>query len=269
MQPSSKKRRLGIQRQQQYNNVNQGVESHGVPVSSVTFTPSGDELVSAGFDGKLLHWNLRPDSCFHNPEAALRNNLRHDENDAGNPDVSMSGRLYPTIFTRESRSNANRQSFRRKRTVLTVTQTGSRDTAMLFASNTGTDCSNKISGYSLLNGSEQISLDGHLGDVTSIIPIVPNWDDRRVGGGDDIRYDVKLLTSGKDGAVLSWGVPVCKSGINVSDDDGNDCVGDDGDVISILRRQRQRRTQWSTCRNQGIQAGEGGALVQCQDLDTW
>jgi WD40 repeat protein len=270
MQPSSKKRRLGVRQQQYIKHVNQGVESHGVPVSSVTFTPSGDELISAGFDGKLLHWNLRPDSCFHNPEAALRNNLRQGTNGAGmDPNVSMSGRLYPTIFTRDSRSNANRQSFRRKRTVLTVTQTGSRDTAMLFASNTGTDCNNKISGYSLLDGAEQISLDGHLGDVTSIIPISPYWDDRRVGGGDDIRYDVKLLTSGKDGAVLSWGVPLCKSGSNVSDDNGNDCVGDGGDVMSILRRERQRRTQWSNCRNQGIRTREEGSLVQGQDIDTW
>lgn len=153
--------------------------------------------------------------------------------------------------------------------MLTITQSGSRDTAMLFASNTGGDCNNKISGYSLRDGSEQISLDGHLGDVTSMLPIVPNWDDRRVGGGDDIRYDVKLLTSGKDGAVLSWGVPLCKSGSNVSDDNGNDYDGDGGDVISILRRQRQRRTQWSNCRTQGIQTGEEGTLVQGQDLDTW
>ena len=152
--------------------------------------------------------------------------------------------------------------------MLTVTQTGSRDTAMLFASNTGTDCSNKISGYSLLDGSEQISLDGHLGDVTSIIPIVPNWDDRRIGGGDDIRYDVKLLTSGKDGAVLSWGVPVCKSGSNVNDDDGNDYYDGGGDVVTILRRQRQRRREWSNCRNQGI-PGEEGTLIQGQDLDSW
>ena len=270
MQPSSKKRRLGVQQQQYIKNVNQGVESHGVPVSSVTFTPSGDELISAGFDGKLLHWNLRPDSCFHNQEAALRNNLRQGTNGVGmDPDVAMSGRLYPTIFTRDNRSNVNRRSFRRKRTVLTVTQTGSRDTAMLFASNTGTDCNNKISGYSLLDGSEQISLDGHLGDVTSMIPISPYWDDRRVGGCDDIRYDVKLLTSGKDGAVLSWGVPLCKSGSNVNDDDGNDYDYGGGDVVTILRRQRQRRTQWSNCRNQGIHTGEEGTLVQSQDLDTW
>lgn len=276
VQPSSKKRRLGIQ--QQHNQVNNdmsrfyGVESHGVPVSSVSFTPSGDELVSAGVDGKLFHWDLRPDSCFDRPEAALRSKLRQGVHCAEmDPAVSMGGRLYPTIFSGQPTGSSStlgsmkRPSYRRNNTVLAITQNGSRDTTMLFASSTRADRNSKIFGYSLYNGSEQLALDGHLGDITCMLPVA-NWDNRRVGEYDDVRYDVNLLTGGKDGAVLSWGVPLGKS-ISVRDEHDYGSDGGD-DVVSILRRQRLQRSRWrKNCRVQGRDSQIGGTILR--DLDTW
>lgn len=278
-QPSAKKRRVGAE---EYHHINdfskfQGVESHGVPVSSVSFTPSGDELVSAGVDGKVFHWDLRPDSCFVSPEAALRSKARQGIHYSGmDPAVSMCGRLYPTVFNlcNNSIGALKRPSYRRNKTVLAITQTGSRATTMLFASATSADRDSKVSGYSLYNGTEQVVLDGHLGDVTCILP-VSNWDNRSVGCYDDTRYDVKLLTGGKDGVVLSWGAPVCKSSGHGNDDGaehGEDDSGGGDDVVSILRRQRQQRSRWANCRVQGTESGRGTnsqAEVVTHDVDSW
>jgi WD40 repeat protein len=277
-QPSAKKRRVGAE---QYHHINdlsrfQGVESHGVPVSSVAFTPTGDELVSAGVDGKILHWDLRPDSCFLSPEAALRDKLRKGTHHSGmDPAVSMCGRLYPTVFNLRSRSSTEgslkRPSYRRNKTVLAISQTGSKDTTMLFASTSTAGFDSKISGYSLYNGAEQVLLDGHLGDVTCILP-VSNWDNRSVGCCDDTRYDVKLLTGGKDGVVLSWGAPVCKSSghRNAVAEGGERCkdgCGGGEDVVSILRRQRQQRSRWTNCRVGDTTSNAEGLLAQ--DVDSW
>jgi len=281
VQPSPKKRRMGVQ---QYHHINdlsqfQGVESHGVPVSSVSFTPSGDELVSAGIDGKIYHWDLRPDSCFDSPEAALRSKLRQGGANPAcvDPAVSMGGRLYPTVFTAgQSRSStlgsSKRPSYRRNKTVLSISQTGSRDTTTLFASTTSVTRDSKIHGYSLYNGTEQFVLDGHLGDVTCLLPI-SNWDNRRVNCCDDTRYDVKLLTGGKDGVVLSWGNPVCKSSGtgNADDEEDDDGDGRGTDVVSILRRQRKQRSRWT---NRSVQERDsGGTTSQAEgsigDVDTW
>ena len=278
VQPSAKKRRLGVQQQHHINDLSrfQGVESHGVPVSSVAFTPSGDELVSAGIDGKIFHWDLRPASSFDSPEAALRSKLRHGANHAAgmDPAVSCSGRLYPTLFNGISHINtlgsSKRSSYRRNKTVLSISQTGSRDTTMLFASTTSAYRDSKISGFSLYNGTENLVLDGHLGDVTCIIP-VSNWDNRCVGCCDDTGYDVKLLTGGKDGVVLSWGAPVSGGNGNGNEHGGDDEGGED-DVVSILRRQRQQRSRWTNSRVQGRDSDYTTSQAEgfvTQDVDSW
>ncbi len=281
VQPSPKKRRLGVQQHHHINDLSrfQGVESHGVPVSSVAFTPSGDELVSAGVDGKIFHWDLRPDTHFQSAEAALRRKLRQGgaAHDSVDPAVSMEGRLYPTVFAAgESRSrnlgSSKRTSFRRNKTVLAISQDGSRDTATLFASTTSVSRDSKIHGYSLSNGTEQFALDGHLGDVTCLLP-VSNFDNRRVNCCDETRYDVKLLTGGKDGVVLSWGSPVGRSSCRNANDDQGGYGGDDGrednDVISFLRRQRQQRRINFRLRDRDT--GDSTSLAEsgAQDLDTW
>ncbi|KAL7500496.1 hypothetical protein ACHAWT_010465, partial [Skeletonema menzelii] len=283
VQPSPKKRRLGVQ---QYHHINdlsrfQGLESHGVPVSSVAFAPSGDELVSAGVDGKIFHWDLRPDSCFDSADAALRSKVRQGGTTyAGvDPAVSIGGRLYPTVFAAgESRSStlgsSKRPSYRRNETVLAIRQAGSRDTTTLFASTTSVNRDSKIHGYSLYNGTEQCVLNAHLGDVTCLLPI-SNFDNRRVNCCDDTRYDVKLLTGGKDGVVLSWGAPVRNSSYarDAHDDqegyDDDDGMGDD--VVSILRRQRQQRAHRTNCRLRGRDVGDATSQAEdcAQDVDTW
>jgi WD40 repeat protein len=283
VQPSPKKRRLGVHQHHHINDLSrfQGVESHGVPASSVTFTHSGDELVSAGVDGKIFHWDLRSDSHFQSAEAALRRKLRQGgaTHDSVDPAVSLGGRLYPTFFAAgESRSSnlvsSKRTSFRRNKTVLAISQDGSRDTATLFASTTSVSRDSKIHGYSLYNGTEQFALDGHLGDVTCLLP-VSNFDNRRVNCCDDTRYDVKLLTGGKDGVVLSWGSPVGRSSCRNANDDqgeyGDDGGRDDNDVISILRRQRQQRARSTNYRLQGRDTGGSTSLAESgvQDVDTW
>ncbi len=283
VQPSPKKRRVGVQQHHHINDLSrfQGVESHGVPVSSVAFTPSGDELVSAGVDGKIFHWDLRPDSCFDSAEAALRRKLkRGGSTHAGmDPSVSMGGRLYPTVFNAGQNRNSalgssKRQSFRRNKSVLAISQTGSRDTTTLFASTTSVNRDSKIHGYSLHNGTEQFVLDGHLGDITCILP-VSNWDNRRVNCCDDTRYDVKLLTGGKDGVVLSWGAPVSESSgtrnVDESQEGDDDSDGKGEDVVSILRRQRQQRIRWTNCRVQVRDSGGTTTRTEgcIQDVDSW
>ena len=267
IQPSSKRRRTGVQQSYHLNDLSkfQGVESHGVPVSSVVFAPSGDELLSAGVDGKIFHWDIRPDACFDSPEIALRSKARKGAGLSLDPAVAMGGRLYPTIYNGQSRNNnsdsSKRQSGRRSKTVLAISQNGSRDTTTLFSSTTGANRS-KIHGYSLYDGSEHFLLEGHLGNVTCILP-VSNWDNRRVGCCDDSRYDVKLLTGGKDGVVLSWGDPVSNSSngkyVGYDDIDGND-------VVSILRRQRQQRSYRLNCRAEGDGADNSSQVI---DVDTW
>jgi len=281
-QPSPKKRRVGIQQHHHINDLSrlQGIESHGVPVSSVAFTPSGDELVSAGVDGKIFHWDLRPDSCFDNTEAALRRKLKQGgATHAGmDPAVSVGGRLYPTVFnagqSRSTSGSSKRPSYRRNKSVLAIRQTGSRDTTTLFASTTSVNRDSKIRGYSLCNGTEQFVLAGHLGDVTCILP-VSSWDNRKVNCCDDTRYDAKLLTGGKDGVVLSWGAPVSESSgtgnVDESQEGDNDGDGKGDDVMSILRRQRQQRTRWTNCRVQGRDSGGTTTRTEgcIQDSDTW
>jgi len=41
-----------------------GVELRDCPITALTFAPGREDLVSAGSDGRMHHWDLRRDSCF-------------------------------------------------------------------------------------------------------------------------------------------------------------------------------------------------------------
>ena len=49
----------------------EGMKSHGGPVMALTFSPGRDDLVSTGLNGRIHHWDLRPDSCFVESVAAI------------------------------------------------------------------------------------------------------------------------------------------------------------------------------------------------------
>lgn len=230
--------------------MHEGIESHGGPVTALAFALGGDDLVSTGLDGRIHHWDLRPDSCFVESVAAIgvgnkrSSSLEREEGGGGmDPCVATGGRLMPTCFTTtggtkkmvagSSSSKLSSQkrplsSRRSKKASLAIIQPGSRSTTTLLStSNTGSSSKGEIVGYSLFGrrgkepgGHPDFVLNGHLADVTCLVPIVGMWDNLRVGGtcGNNDDADsttvnhVNFLTGGRDGMVLSWGNSRLRSG---------------------------------------------------------
>jgi len=198
-----------------------GIESHGTPVTALAFAPGGDDLVSTGLDGKIQHWDLRPDSCFVSSMDAITSG-RGKSND---PSVATGGRLYPTSFTDGSNSNRaglhNKASTKRRRSYhynkpsLEIVQPGSRCTTTLLStssSNNNASSRGQITGYSLFGrrgkepGCCDFTLNGHLSDVTCLLPITTTWDSLSVNSrSTNTNHTVSFLSGGLDGMVLSWG----------------------------------------------------------------
>mmetsp|Transcript_3150 Transcript_3150/g.5529 ORF Transcript_3150/g.5529 Transcript_3150/m.5529 type:complete len:208 (+) Transcript_3150:2-625(+) len=144
------------------------------------------------------------------------------------PSVAIGGRLMPTHFAGHgsgknkvaggaSKSPSQRRpSSRRNKASLAIIQPGSRSTATLLstANNIGNSSKGQITGYSLYGrrdkepgGEPDFILSGHLADVTCLVTVDGVWDNLKVGSCDDstTTSNVKFLTGGKDGMVLSWG----------------------------------------------------------------
>eukprot|EP00580_Thalassiosira_gravida_P015246 CAMPEP_0201661052 /NCGR_PEP_ID=MMETSP0494-20130426/3522_1 /ASSEMBLY_ACC=CAM_ASM_000839 /TAXON_ID=420259 /ORGANISM="Thalassiosira gravida, Strain GMp14c1" /LENGTH=728 /DNA_ID=CAMNT_0048139065 /DNA_START=264 /DNA_END=2450 /DNA_ORIENTATION=+ len=237
MIPPRKKVRVGLGRSM--SRMQQGIESHGGPVTALAFAPNGEDLVSAGSDGRMHHWDLRPDSCFVSSLSAIdgSNNIGNKRNGGGtmDPSVAIGGRLAPTHFAYKggtttggendklaSSTSPSRRRRPRTKTSIAIVQPGSRNTATLLSTvvnnnNNGNSSRGQIVGHSLHGrrdkepgGNPDFVLSGHLADVSCLVPIVGTWDNLKVGGGggDDgcaTTSGVNFLTGGKDGMVLSWG----------------------------------------------------------------
>ena len=218
-QPPRKKQRADLLSTN--NSRTSGIESHGAPVTAVTFAPGGDDLVSTGLDGRIHHWDLRPDSCFVSSVAAISGDKGSRTMD---PLVATGGRLFPTSFTGgvtskqlpgNSKPWSSKRRHSRQKALLAILQPGSRCTTTLLSTVTQSSNSSKgqITGYSLFGrrgkepGCPEFDLSGHLSDVTCLIPIAGGtWDNLMVGGRrNENTHHVNFLTGGKDGMVLSWG----------------------------------------------------------------
>mmetsp|Transcript_27018 Transcript_27018/g.57888 ORF Transcript_27018/g.57888 Transcript_27018/m.57888 type:complete len:700 (-) Transcript_27018:713-2812(-) len=205
-----------------------GVESHGGPVTALTFAPGGDDLVSTGLDGRLYHWDLRPDACFVSSVAAIRSMERGGG--GMDPSVATGGRLVPTCFSGvTSKSPSQRPQSRRIKASLAIIQPGSRSTTTLLSTTDNSKPKGQITGYSLFGrrgkepgGCPDFILNGHLADVTCLVPIVEMWDNMKVGRCDDTINNLNLLTGGKDGMVLSWGSSRRRSNVSENGIDGHD-----------------------------------------------
>jgi WD40 repeat protein len=213
-----------------------GIESHEAPVTAITFAPYGDDLVSASLDGQIKHWDLRPDSCFTSSFAAVRENNKCTSSNSsvggggGDPSVAVGGHLLPTLFySGDNKAGgcattptlpSQRQIRHPNSASLAIIQPGSRTTATLLSTANKNGCSSigQITGYSLLGrrgkepgGYPDFVLDGHLADVTCLVPVVGTWDNLAGGrcndGGGTVAANnrVVFLTGGKDGMVLCWG----------------------------------------------------------------
>ena len=197
-----------------------GIESHGTPVTALAFAPGGDDLVSTGLDGKIQHWDLRPDSCFVSSMDAITSGKNSCD-----PSVATGGRLYPTSFTDGSSNNNrtglhNKASSKRRRSYhfnkpsLAIVQPGSRSTTTLISTSSSNNGASRgqITGYSLFGkrgkepGCCDFTLNGHLSDVTCLLPITTTWDNLAVNSrSTNTNHTVSFLTGGLDGMVLSWG----------------------------------------------------------------
>lgn len=193
-----------------------GIESHGTPVTALAFAPGGDNLVSTGLDGKIQHWDLRPDSCFVSSIDAITTGKSRAD-----PSVATGGRLYPTSFTDGSSKSNHKASSKRHRYFphhnkpsLAIIQNGSRSTTTLLSTSTSNNnvSRGQITGYSLFGrrgkepGCCDFTLNGHLSDVTCLLPITSTWDSLSVNSRSiNTNHTVSFLTGGLDGMVLSWG----------------------------------------------------------------
>ncbi len=223
--PSHKRQKACISMNTSRNNMN-SIESHEAPITAITFAPYGDDLVSAALDGQIKHWDLRPDSCFTSSLAAARNRNESRSGSrvgggGGDPSVAVGGQLLPTFFFSSDskfggvvpKSLSQRHQIRHNRASLAIIQPGSRTTATLISTaNNGYSARGQITGYSLYGrrgkepgGSPDFVLDGHLADVTCLVPVVETWDNLAGGRSNGSKQRVIFLTGGKDGMVLCWG----------------------------------------------------------------
>jgi WD40 repeat protein len=272
------------------NDIMNGIESHEAPVTAITFAPYGDDLVSAALDGQIKHWDLRPDSCFTSSFAAARDNTKRtlDSCSGGgggggrggvDPSVAYSGRLVPTSFFGNDGNFGNatpkppshRQTIRHnKLSSLAIIQPGTRTTATLLSTTAG-----QITGHSLFGrrskepgGYPDFILDGHLADVTCLVPVVGMWDNLARGqrcmgsnsststGAVSTNTRVVFLTGGKDGMVLCWG---CNSYFHRDDDE------------SMMHRWERSEDENS---NMSIPSSPLFSLLEepaaaFEDVDTW
>eukprot|EP01082_Thalassiosira_pseudonana_P003085 g3551.t1 g3551 contig12:2303120-2304985(+) len=264
-----------------------GIESHGSPVSALAFAPGGEDLVSSGADGSLCLWDLRPNSCYLSSTAASQAAV-------------FGGRLIPTHYSgvvsnntlmgsrkRSIHSSIAKRLSPKTKSVLAVIQPGSRNTAMvLSASNASSkQRKNQIIGHSLFglnsSGSASVSLTGHLDDVTCLVPIVGNWDNRGANSSDTTSQ-VKFFSGGKDGMVLSWGVPVRFGNVNRDESDQEKEYNgyDEGHSITAIlkrqcnhrRHQRNRRFQEGNVSGRhyfGVQETLSENNLPLHDVDNW
>ena len=236
-EPAAKRQRIGLLPHSHSTAArSRGVESHGSAVAALAFAPGGDDLASAGADGRVHQWDLRAESCFASSAAAARpgncNAARRATatNGGMDPSVAFGGRLVPTHFSlhggrRSPASSSSGTLSHMRRPCLAIVQPGSRSTATLIASMTKSNRSeqyhltgragrkDQVAGYSLFGrrdkepgGAPDFTLGGHLDDVTCVAPIRGSWDNMQVGNDGDSTCDVRFLTGGRDGMVLAWGV---------------------------------------------------------------
>ena len=234
----------------------EGIESHSGPISAIAFVPSGEELVTSGSDGSINLWDLRPDSCCVSSLAAkvgtTKSNAERGDMD---PAVACGGRLYPFIFGLSSSNKETYNSRKRQRkqryskSTLTITQDGSRNTTTLYATRSTEYSKGQIAVYSLFDdhqskgGQANAILNGHLDDITCISPVIGSWDNLGTGIYKQSN-NVRLLSAGKDGIILSWGVPTQKDPLNntMLTPDVNECISNNrSHILSLLNQQRQNR----------------------------
>ena len=85
-------------------------------------------------------------------------------------------------------------------------------------------------------------MNGHLDDITCISPVIGSWDN--LGTGIYKQSNVKLLSAGKDGIILSWGLPAQVDPLDntMSPPDVNEYISNNrSHILSLLNQQRQNR----------------------------
>jgi hypothetical protein len=203
-----------------------GIQSHSGPVTAIAFAPNGEELVSSGVDGKIQHWDLRPESCFVSSVSTISESGKRMLEGGCSSDlaVAVGGRFLPTrfavdrsklneTFTKSGQSSLPQQRCQHR---LSIIQPGSRATATLISTvNNGKYSSvGQITGYSLYGsrgqepgGYPSFVLSGHLADVSCLIPVQGVWDNMAIGRrrNTSLTNQVNFLTGGSDGMVLAWG----------------------------------------------------------------
>lgn len=231
----------------------EGIESHGGPISAIAFVPSGEELVSSGSDGSISLWDLRPDSCYVSSLAAkvgkTKSNAGRGDMD---PAVACGGRLYPFIGGASNNEPFNSRKRQRQqgdsKSTLTIIQDGSRNTTTLYATSSSECSKGQIAVYSLFDdhqsngGQANAILNGHLDDITCISPVIGSWDN--LGTGIYKQSNVKLFSAGKDGIILSWGLPAQVDPLDntMSPPDVNEYISNNrSHILSLLNQQRQNR----------------------------
>jgi DNA excision repair protein ERCC-8 len=233
----------------------EGKESHNGPVSALVFVPGGEELVSSGSDGSIHLWDLRPDCCYVSPIVATIGKRKCDTQRGGmDPLVACGGRLCPSIFGtsgKETYKAKKRQRARRNATSsLAIVQNGSRNTTTLYATNSSMQSVGQIASYSLFKNSEKGGqpdahniLHGHLGDITCLTPVVRAWDNLATGCYRD-NNNPRLLSAGKDGMILSWGIPAKNDPAdNHADSEMNEPSGSRSHILTMLKLQRQHKLE--------------------------
>ena len=222
-----------------------GSESHGSPVAALAFAPGGDDLASAGSDGIIHHWDLRPSSCFVNPGAAIGDDSargrasREGGGRGADPAVAAGGWRAPTCFVSRRGGGRPAETVRRREraVALAIIQSGSRSTATLISAGTcdsNSASGEQIAGYSLYGrrakepgGHPDFLLRGHLSNITCLVTVDGVWDNLKVGGGNDSSTGaVEFLTGGKDGMVLSWGRSIPSHHCPLPDEETNHVYSD-------------------------------------------